>query len=313
MLLFYDHTTTIYDINCPDIYFTPEYGRVCEYSDMAKWELCQYKDLIYVYLKREYYFDNVCYYDLLTPYGYSGIYFEKEETFDEFIPLFRLEAKKRNYIPEVVRQNPYMDINISHHYELLSTKKIFSTEISNYDDYLRNMKAKARNIVNKAHKTNFNYTIEDCNAENMKAFIEMYQSTMAKVKATEYYYFNELYFQEIAKLCKIMIVTQNDKVVGQSLFMFYNKYIHYHLSCNDHSSNLITNFFLDVIIRTYGKDRKLILGGGLKDNDHLFKFKEKISTNSYDYNIYKNILNVEVYNKINADNHETDFFPSHRR
>ena len=38
------------DLDYPDIYFTPEYGKACEYSDNAKWELCKYKDLIYKHL-----------------------------------------------------------------------------------------------------------------------------------------------------------------------------------------------------------------------------------------------------------------------
>ena len=37
-----------------DVYFSHDYGEACEYSDNAIWELCQYKDLIYVYLKKEY-------------------------------------------------------------------------------------------------------------------------------------------------------------------------------------------------------------------------------------------------------------------
>ena len=93
---FYNKTTIKnVEITYPDIYFTPEYGIACEYSDDAIWELCKYKDLIYVYLKKEYIFENTTYYDLLTPYGYSGYYFEKQETYDEFIPMFRSQAKKK--------------------------------------------------------------------------------------------------------------------------------------------------------------------------------------------------------------------------
>ena len=98
--------------NFPDIYFTPEYGKACEYSDNAEWELCSYKDLIYVYLKRPIEYESVTYYDLITPYGYSGYYYENKETYIEFIPIFRENAQKRNYITEVLRQNPYLNINI---------------------------------------------------------------------------------------------------------------------------------------------------------------------------------------------------------
>ena len=100
-IFFYNLNNIPENINYPDLYFTPEYGKICQYSDNAIWELCQYTDLIYVYLKKEYVFENIIYYDLLTPYGYSGYYFEKEETFDEFISLFRFEAQKKNYLTEV--------------------------------------------------------------------------------------------------------------------------------------------------------------------------------------------------------------------
>ena len=69
------------DIKYPDVYFTPEYGIACEYSDNAIWELCKYKDLIYVYLKRPIFHEGKIYYDLITPYGYSGYYYEKKKNF----------------------------------------------------------------------------------------------------------------------------------------------------------------------------------------------------------------------------------------
>ena len=49
-MLFYNINNVPTNINYPDIYFTPEYGKACEYSDNAIWELCQYKDLIYEHL-----------------------------------------------------------------------------------------------------------------------------------------------------------------------------------------------------------------------------------------------------------------------
>ena len=84
-------------IDYPDIYFTPEYGKACEYSDNAIWELCKFKDLIYVYLKRPSAYEDNIYYDLITPYGYSGYYYENQKTFEDFIILFRDESKKRCY------------------------------------------------------------------------------------------------------------------------------------------------------------------------------------------------------------------------
>ena len=67
---FYSIITIPKEIKYPDIYFTPEYGKACEYSDNAIWECCIYKDLIYVYLKRPIIYEGKTYYDLITPYGY---------------------------------------------------------------------------------------------------------------------------------------------------------------------------------------------------------------------------------------------------
>ena len=53
IIKFYNLNNTPDNIILPDIYFTCEYGKACEYSDNAIWELCQYKDLIYIYLKKK--------------------------------------------------------------------------------------------------------------------------------------------------------------------------------------------------------------------------------------------------------------------
>ena len=91
-----------YNINFPDVYFSYEYGEACEFSDNAKWECCFYKDLMYVYLKKEVKYNGIIYYELITPYGYSGYYYKNEETYKDFIKLFRIEAKKKKYILIVI-------------------------------------------------------------------------------------------------------------------------------------------------------------------------------------------------------------------
>jgi len=314
----YNKVNVCKNINYPDIYFTPEYGEACEYSDNAIWELCQYKDLIYVYLKKEYIFDNNTYYDLLSPYGYSGYYFENQETFDEFIPLFREEAKKRNYLTEVVRQNPYLNINISKYYDIIHSKKIFSTKINNYEDYYRTvLNDKKKNMIKKAIKLNYNYKIVPLKKNMLKDdFLNLYNLTMDKVNSSPYYYFNDNYYEQIENIKHsflINIYNNEQKVIGSSILFVYKKFIHYHLSCNDNSSNCITDYLSNSVIKELGINTEIIWGGGLKDNDSLFNFKKKLCTNNYDYTIYKNILNEEVYDKIKILYEEDIYFPIHRK
>jgi hypothetical protein len=315
---FYNINNVPININYPDIYFTPEYGKACEFSDNAIWELCQYKDLIYVYLKKPYIFENITYYDLLSPYGYSGYYFELKETFDEFIILFRIEAKIKNYLTEVIKQNPYLNINISNYYNIISSKNIFSVEIDNFDYYYKKiLNVKKRNIINKAIKLNFIHEIIELKENYLeKYFLDMYISTMNKLSASNYYYFNKKYYEEIEKLKNsylINIFNNEKKIIGSSIIFIFNDFIHYHLSCNDNSYNCITDYLLNSVIKNLGINKKIILGGGLKDNDSLYDFKKKISTNNYNYSIYKNIINEEIYNKIKKLYEDDNYFPIHRK
>ena len=314
---FYNINNVPININYPDIYFTPEYGKACEYSDNAIWELCQYKDLIYVYLKKPYIFENITYYDLLSPYGYSGYYFESKETFDEFIILFRIEAKIKNYLTEVIKQNPYLNINISNYYNIISSKNIFSIEIENFENYNKTLNIKKRSKINKAIKLNFYHEIIELKENYLeKYFLDMYISTMNKLNASEYYYFNKKYFEKIEKIKNsylINIFNNEKKIIGSSIIFMFNNFIHYHLSCNDNSNNCITDYLLNSIIKNFGINKKVILGGGLKENDSLSDFKKKISTNNYNYSIYKNILNIEIYDKIKKLYEDNNYFPIHRK
>lgn len=302
-----------YTNNYPDIYFDNNYGKACEISDKAIWEICSYKDLIYVYLKRPYKFNGITYYDLITPYGYSGYYYENKETFDEFIIIFRKEAIKRNYITEVVRQNPYININITN-YDIIIKRKIFGINLEGYDTfelYINKTSKNNRRCYKKAISNDLEFKIE----YDIDKFIELYYLTMDNLNANEYYYFNKEYFYSLKNIM-IASIYKNNKLISSSIIFYYNKFLHYHLGGSlVEYRHLCPNNYLHCKIIEYGIKNKYnlyILGGGIKDNDSLFNFKKNISDTEYDYVIYKNILDKEIYNKIN-ENNDNDYFPKHRK
>lgn len=317
---FYDKTT-IYsiDISYPDVYFTPEYGLACEFSDNSIWELCKYKDLIYVYLKRPIICDNITYYDLLTPYGYSGYYYENPQTFKEFIPLFREKAQEKNYVTEVLRQNPYLNINING-YDIITSKLIYAVKVNNFDNYFKNiLSSKKRNMYNKALKNNFSFELISLEEGILQEkFISLYNENMQKVNASDYYYFNYNYFNSLEKIDNSYLALCKDKynnIIGSLIIYSYNNNVHYHLSCNNNSSNCITDFLLINVIKELCMKKLFVLGGGLKENDSLSKFKKKLSNNEFKYIIYKNILNEDVYEKLKnklCKSKESVHFPIYR-
>jgi len=315
MLKFYDlNNKSVLKIKYPDIYFTPKYGEACEYSDNAEWELCKYKDLIYVYLKRPIEFEEKTYYDLITPYGYSGYYYKKKETYDEFIPLFRKKAKERNYITEVLRQNPYLDINIDN-YDIITSKTIYGIYINIFNEYFNNLKRTIKNKYKKALKNGFSFELIKINKNILeKKFIFLYNQNMKKVNASQYYFFNNNYFNSLEEINNsyLAIVKDNlNNIIGSSIIYKFDNLIHYHLSCNDNSSNCITDFLLINVLKEISLNKLFILGGGIKDGDGLSKFKKKLSNKEFKYTIYKNILNKEIYEKL-SKNKNNDFFPSYR-
>jgi hypothetical protein len=314
-LKFYNKNT-IKDVIFPDTYFLPIYGEACEFSDNAEWECCLYKDLIYVYLKRPILYNDIFYYDLITPYGYSGYYFNNNNTYDKFIPLFRKIAINRNYVTEVVRQNPYININLLN-YDKINFKTIYGIRINNFEDYWNNvLNTKKRNMYTKSIKNNLNFKLIKLSYANLKdKFLDLYNFTMDKVSAKSYYYFNENYFKTLEKIENSYlaeITNSNNKVIGCSIIFIFGNYIHYHLSCNDNSMNCITDFLLINIVKELGKDKLIILGGGLSDNDDLSKFKRSLSNETFTYNIYKNIINKNIYDELSIGKETNNFFPAYR-
>lgn len=320
MLFFYDKTSiNQINIEYPDIYFTPEYGKICEFSDDGIWELCVFKDLLYVYIKKKFIFNDIVYFDLISPYGYSGYYYKNYDTLKEFIPLFRKIAKEKNYLTEVIRQNPYIgNINLKNYYDIILSKNIYAIKYDDYNKYYyETLNSKTRNIIKKAYKNKYSFKFFKLEKNILEEnFTKMYHNTMAHVNSLKYYYFNNDYFNELENnpfSYLIIIYDTTNKKIGCAIFFIFKNFIHYHLSCNDRSSNCITNYLLDIIIKEYGNSKLIILGGGLSNKDELSNFKKKISTHEYEYTMYKNIINNEIYEKIKLNYADDLFFPIHRK
>lgn len=316
MILFYNRKSIkSANINYSDIYFTPEYGIACEYSDNAIWELCLYKDLIYVYLKRPIEYEGKTYYDLITPYGYSGYYYEDEETYKEFIPIFRKNAKDRNYITEVLRQNPYLGINISD-YDIITSKKIYGIKLKFEDtNYLTSTSKSNKRMIKKAIKNNLEFKIMEYNNKNLKGFKHIYDLTMNNLNSTKYYYFNKDYYKNLNN-CFIACIYVKNILCASCIIFKYKEFLHYHIGgslleyrqfgCNNFLHYNVINYGIQNNYKLY------ILGGGLKDGDSLSKFKKKLSNKEYQYTIYKNILNQEIYDKLSVNNENNSYFPCYR-
>jgi hypothetical protein len=285
------------DIKFPSIYFEPNYCCLCEKSDNGYIEYCLYKELIFVYIIKK---DDNNNNFLISPYGYSGLYFEKNDTFNDFLKLFIEYLKKHNYKNVIIRQNPFFKISnnvLKQHFNLKKSKTLFCIKLDDtynfFDSFLYNsLKSKKRNIYTKAIKNKYQFIqkkidIYDVNKNSI--FRQLYDNTMNKVNANNYYYFNEKYFEYLASMNNTIFtfVKKEHEILGCAIIFLDNNYVHYHLSCNNQTSNCITYFLILEIIKNFCKGKIFNLGCGITNDDSLHKFKQSLSNATYDYNIYE--------------------------
>ena len=308
------------NISWPDIYYTPEYGEVVETHDQ-KWECavqlsCHESGackIMCVYLKKPLIFNGKNYYDLCSPYGYAGYYFEDgttEKDINNFIQWFQDQCLKRSYITELIRFNPYLcDATVlkSHNYNIQRMRSTYSIPITNYDNYFSSSSGNHRNMTRKAIKAELTFHIKKMELTDVKTgsqFRCLYEQTMNARKAQSFYYFDDEYFDKLSKLPGVYLAHIENKqglVQAMSLFFVYRGMVHYHLSCRGEKMlNGSQNYLFDNLVQwCLNHHLKMIhLGGGLSENDSLSQFKASISSQKHDYYFGKKIVDAEIYQQI---------------
>lgn len=246
------------------------------------------------------------YFDLETAYGYGGFYTNTDNP--KFITnaLRRYEEKcyKEGIIAEFIRFHPFNDF--SQKFASFFDLNIYDRDIIYIDlllskeDRWKNYSSKTRNILRKCEgKLSIN------KSNNIDKFIELYEKTMNKNNATNFYYFSREYYQKllINKNVELYEVCIGGKVIASSFFMFNDEFAHYHLSANDYENRKYNaNYFLlDQVFEVAKQKNKkyFILGGGTTSScdDTLLKFKKKFSSLNKPFYISGKIYNHEVYDK----------------
>ena len=103
---------------------------------------------------------------------------------------------------------------------------------------------------------------------NVDGFIDLYEKTMQRNNASDFYFFDNKYYQALLqnKDMELYEIRKDGVVIASAFFMFSDDFSHYHLSANNyefrqHNANY---YILDEIFDV-AKDRGkkyFILGGG---------------------------------------------------
>lgn len=273
-------------------------------------------------------------FDVTTPYGYGGFVIEgipNESNIKRLNEEYSDYCRSKNIISEFVRFHPVLKnskIN-SEIYEVIDLGKTITMDLISKEQIWNDLSGKNRNVIRKAIKSGVEI-YWGRSPELIEEFIPLYNATMNKEEATDYYYFNKEFYKSVLEDLRynslVFYALYDQKVISMSMILFGNENMHYHLSASDreHQNLAATNLLL-YEAACWGCEngyKSFHLGGGLgSKEDNLFKFKKAFNKNSGTYfSIGKMIFNQEKYDELigirekdTEDNVETSFFPRYRK
>lgn len=300
-----------------DIYFTRQYCKMEQEQEQGIAQLFVYEENenigIYPFIKRPINHPQLKeqYYDIETPYGYGGpiTMYEDPLFVSRFENSFLEYCKDENIVAEFVRFHPLIENEhiFQKNIEVLHNRSTVWLELTKSieDIWMNEVSAQNRNTIRKCEKNQLHVEVTN----HYDTFIEIYNETMQKVGAQEFYFFGQFYYEHIKgnESYVLLEVKQGEKTLAAAIFMGYGQYFHYHLSgSRKEFLKLAPNNILLWEAIKYAKEhgyKKMHFGGGLTDSkeDNLFRFKSKYSKTNADFYIGKRIHNEEVYQMLIRD------------
>lgn len=265
-------------------------------------------------------------YDVSTPYGYGGPIIEGDN-WDTFTKEYIRFANDNNWVSEFVRFHPNLENwkKVSDLYNISFSGNTITVETLNEETIWENLTSKNRNMIRKAQKSGIKtYWTND--ASIIPQFVELYNDTMDRDCASDYYYFNESFYDSIVEDLKynsMFFYTKIDNnIVAIAIFLFINGRMHYHLSASkkEYQKFAPTNMLLHEAARWAACNgyKTLHLGGGRgASEDSLYKFKKAFyRKDDTSFFVGKKIYNEEKYNELVEmcckDSLNNNYFPLYR-
>lgn len=169
------------------------------------------------------------------------------------------------------------------------------------------------------------YTVKEVETEEeLAVFVAIYNETMQRVNAGEYYYFQLDYFKQLLNSpdynATILIAIKEGEIAAGAVFTVTHTFMQYHLAGTaapyiyDTPMKLILD---EARLKAKGLALEYLhLGGGVggSDEDSLFRFKSGFSKRFFQFNTWQYIANPKAYQELVSSNGvtESDFFPLYR-
>lgn len=325
-----------------DVYYLSGYVKAYQINGDGEPQLFYFEKektkAINVVIKRDiaecHYFETMqknTYFDIVTPYGYGGWIIEG----DDYALLQREYEEychKSNIVSEFVRYSPLLENwhGFEKMYDQVHLGSTVFVDTTSAKVVWENITSKNRNMIRKAQKNGVR-VYWGRTPELIEPFMSIYNTTMDRDNADEYYYFGRNYYERVLEDLKqnaMWFYTEKDNDIASiAIFMFCNGNMHYHLSASkkEYQSLAPSNLMIyeaAVWAAEHGY-KKLHLGGGLgSEKDSLYKFKKAFNRqNDSEFYIGKKIFNQEAYMELceirknvgDGFDPNNSFFPGYRK
>ena len=330
------------DSRASDIYFDEHYGKLYEKADKGQAEIYCYKgqcgEVVHQFIKREIPQNLLpkqeLLYDIVTPYGYGGPLITacqdgcKENLVQEFYNAFAEYCQEVNIVAEFVRFHPIAQnaLDFDSVYHPIWDRNTLGTDLKSFEDPVQSEFTKScRKRIRQAINKGISYRITE-QPDNLNEFKKVYYSTMERNDASEYYFFNDEYFDNCLRyfgehILLIEVLFEN-AVIAAGMYFVYNKTIHIHLSGTlTEFLYLSPAYVLRYALTCWGKEHgyEMIHHGGGRTNapdDSLYLFKAQFASNTkFDFYVGRKVWMPEKYIEIcrfNDVDPEDKYFPAYR-
>ena len=207
--------------------------------------------------------------------------------------------------------------------------KTVAFDLTSSEVIWENIISKNRNMIRKAEKNGIEIR-HGKDLELFKDFKRIYNATMEKDNAEEYYFFGDAFYESIHNDLhdnyEMFYAVLNGEIIAMSIMLFGNKQMHYHLSGSMiEYRNLAPSNLLLYKAALWGCEqgyKTFHLGGGVgSGEDNLYKFKAAFNRNSnYQFSIGKQIFDQDKYDELVSIretqdptfNKDSQYFPLYR-
>ena len=319
-----------------DVYYLSGYVKAFQIHGDGEPQMIYYEENglrgIYVYMKRKTAIDGV--FDSITPYGYGGFLLEgnqSEENLKALWAAYEQRMKEENIVDNFVRYHPVLAnaVPMKVCSEVIDLGKTVAMDLASEEVIWKNIHTKNRNMIRKAEKNGI-VIKHGQGLELFDEFVRIYNATMDKDHAEDYYYFKPEFYRSIHEDLKdnyeMFWAEYEGKIIAMSIMIFANGRLNYHLSGSDiEYRNLAPSNLLLYKAALWGSEKGMKtfhLGGGVgSGEDNLYKFKIAFNRFSdYQFSIAKHIFNNVKYDELVAlrafkdaeFDKESKFFPLYR-